>query len=63
MPSSTRQSTDSAKIAAHAQIRYEQIKRKSFVSSSKLEGIELPEERLNQTLEEIVARYKAMSHG
>ena len=38
--------------------RFETSKRKNFSNSSKLEGINQPEERLNTTLEGILSKYK-----
>lgn len=43
--------------------RYERNKRRNFINSSKLEGIEIPNDPCNQSLEEIINKYKASNCG
>lgn len=45
------------------QARYEQIKRRNFVSSSRLEGIHLQAQRQEQSLESVLAKYRALACG
>lgn len=45
------------------QARYEHIKRRNFVGSSRLEGIHLREQPKEQSLDAVLAKYRALACG